>query len=84
MNTQAAEAKLVQPPSRPTTPASAAWNAVRHPLISARLRFRRWWESKIPLSDTVTLSQRTVYIVPSRAGSMCRRADRLIPIRPGV
>ena len=70
MNTQAVEAKLVPPPQAPATPASAAWNAVRHPLTAARLRFRHWWESRIPLSDTVTLSQRTVYIVPSRAGFM--------------
>jgi uncharacterized protein (DUF58 family) len=33
-------------------------------------RFRHWWQSRIPLSDTMTLSQRNVYILPSRAGLM--------------
>ena len=33
-------------------------------------RFRQWWHARIPLSDTMTLSQRNVYILPSRAGFM--------------
>ena len=35
-----------------------------------RQRFRRWFESRLPLSDQVTLSQRTVYILPTRPGLM--------------
>jgi uncharacterized protein (DUF58 family) len=33
-------------------------------------RFRRWFESRLPLSDSVTLTQRTVYILPTGAGLM--------------
>jgi uncharacterized protein (DUF58 family) len=35
-----------------------------------RARFRRWFESRLPLSDSITLTQRTVYILPTRAGLM--------------
>jgi len=41
-----------------------------HPFAMARQHFRRWAESRLPLSDTVTLTQRNVYIVPTRAGWM--------------
>ena len=40
------------------------------PVTFARARFRAWWQSRLPLSDTMTLSQRNVYILPSRAGFM--------------
>jgi uncharacterized protein (DUF58 family) len=33
-------------------------------------RFQAWFESRIPPRDTTTLTQRSVYIVPSRAGWM--------------
>ena len=35
-----------------------------------RARFQRWFESRIGLSDSVTLTQRTVYILPTRPGFM--------------
>lgn len=35
-----------------------------------RSRFRTWFESRLPLSDQVTLGQRTVYILPTRPGLM--------------
>ncbi|WP_249660950.1 DUF58 domain-containing protein [Variovorax sp. PCZ-1] len=35
-----------------------------------RQRFRQWWQSRIPLTDTWTLTQRNVYILPTRAGWM--------------
>lgn len=35
-----------------------------------RKRFRQWWQSKLPLTDTMTLHQRNVYILPTRAGAM--------------
>jgi uncharacterized protein (DUF58 family) len=31
---------------------------------------RRWFEARLPLSDSITLTQRTVYILPTRAGLM--------------
>jgi uncharacterized protein (DUF58 family) len=33
-------------------------------------RFQRWWQSKLPLTDTLTLTQRNVYILPTRPGFM--------------
>jgi uncharacterized protein (DUF58 family) len=35
-----------------------------------RGRFQRWFQSRLPLSDTLTLNQRNVYILPTRAGFM--------------
>ena len=33
-------------------------------------RLRRWFESRLPPADSVTLTQRTVYILPTRPGLM--------------
>ncbi|MDD5325658.1 MAG: DUF58 domain-containing protein [Polaromonas sp.] len=33
-------------------------------------RFQQWFENRLPLSDHVTLTQRTVYILPTRPGLM--------------
>jgi hypothetical protein len=35
-----------------------------------RSRLQRWFEARLPLSDSVTLTQRSVYILPTRAGFM--------------
>ena len=35
---------------------------------SPRAWFRRWWQSRLPLSDTWLLGQRNVYILPTKAG----------------
>ncbi len=35
-----------------------------------RKRFRTWWQSRLPLTDTLLLTQRNVYILPTRAGWM--------------
>ena len=35
-----------------------------------RNRFRQWWQARLPLSDSTTLTQRNVYILPTRAGLM--------------
>ena len=35
-----------------------------------RQRFRAWFENRLPLSDHITLTQRTVYILPTRPGLM--------------
>lgn len=40
------------------------------PVHWARERLQNWFEARLPLSDSVTLTQRSVYIVPSRAGWM--------------
>jgi len=41
-----------------------------HPVKFARGRFRQWWQSRLPLTDNVVLTQRNVYILPTRPGLM--------------
>jgi len=41
-----------------------------YPITWARARLARWFEERLPLADSVTLTQRSVYIVPSSAGLM--------------
>ena len=41
-----------------------------NPLRALRQRFRRWFHERLPRSDTLTLTQRNVYILPTRAGWM--------------
>jgi uncharacterized protein (DUF58 family) len=43
-----------------------AWN----PVALLRARFERWWQARLPPADSVTLTQRNVYILPTRAGWM--------------
>ena len=40
------------------------------PLAFVRQRLQRWFESRLPLTDSVTLTQRNVYILPTRSGLM--------------
>lgn len=40
------------------------------PVSFVRARFQHWFESRIGLTDSVTLTQRTVYILPTRPGLM--------------
>jgi len=35
-----------------------------------RQRFRVWWQARLPRTDTLLLTQRNVYILPTRAGFM--------------
>ena len=50
--------------------AAPHWAALLHPATAARARFRRWLESRIARTDTLLLTQRNVYILPTRAGLM--------------
>jgi len=43
---------------------------VLNPISFVRGRFRRWWQARLPLSDTMELTQRNVYILPTRPGFM--------------
>ena len=43
---------------------------VLNPFTVVRRRFQQWWQSRLPLTDTTTLTQRNVYILPTRAGFM--------------
>lgn len=36
--------------------------------ISPRAWFRRWWQARLPATDTWQLGQRNIYILPTRAG----------------
>ena len=44
--------------------------ATLNPAAFARKRFRVWWQSRLPRTDTQTLTQGNVYILPTRAGWM--------------
>jgi uncharacterized protein (DUF58 family) len=44
--------------------------ALPNPFSFVRRRFRAWWQARLPLSDTLTLTQRNVYILPTRPGLM--------------
>ena len=48
----------------------AAIAFLSRPGAYARARLQRWFEARLPLSDSVTLTQRTVYILPTRPGLM--------------
>ena len=41
-----------------------------NPAAFARARFRTWWQSRLPRSDTQLLTQSNIYILPTRAGWM--------------
>ena len=36
--------------------------------LSPRAQFRRWWQNRLPFTDTWLLGQRNIYILPTRAG----------------
>lgn len=44
--------------------------ATLNPAAFVRSRFRLWWQSRLPRTDTQTLNQGNVYILPTRAGWM--------------
>ena len=41
-----------------------------NPFGFIRGRFQQWWQSRLPLTDNVLLTQRNVYILPTRPGWM--------------
>ena len=50
-----------------TTLRRAGWP---NPAQAVRRRFRAWWQSRLPRSDTLLLTQRNIYILPTPAGLM--------------
>lgn len=48
----------------------ASFAKIPHPLAFFRARFQAWFENRLPLTDQITLTQRTVYILPTRPGLM--------------
>ena len=51
-------------------PSLTAQRPTLNPVSFARHRFRQWWQARLPLTDTMTLTQRNVYILPTRPGFM--------------
>jgi uncharacterized protein (DUF58 family) len=49
---------------------ASSFVAALNPAAFTRARFRRWWQSRLPRTDTQTLTQGNVYILPTRAGWM--------------
>lgn len=47
-----------------------AFASFPNPMAIMRARMQRWFESRLPLTDSVLLTQRTVYILPTRPGLM--------------
>lgn len=43
----------------------SAWGS---PAAAVRQRFRGWWQARLPRSDTLLLTQRNIYILPTPAG----------------
>jgi uncharacterized protein (DUF58 family) len=41
-----------------------------NPITYTKRQFREWWQARLPLADTTTLTQRNVYILPTRPGFM--------------
>jgi uncharacterized protein (DUF58 family) len=52
------------------SPDPSLLRSARHPLRRAGQRLGHWWASRLPRTDTLTLTQRNVYILPTRAGLM--------------
>lgn len=48
----------------------AALAFLPNPMLLVRARLQHWFEARLPLSDSVLLTQRTVYILPTRPGLM--------------
>jgi len=44
--------------------------AALQPIAAVRRRFRAWWQARLPRTDTLLLTQRNIYILPTRAGLM--------------
>lgn len=50
--------------------ADALPHPLLHPFEAVRGRFQRWWQARLPLCDSTVLTQRNVYILPTRPGFM--------------
>lgn len=50
--------------------ASLSLGGILHPVRFVRQRFQLWWQARLPLRDSTTLTQRNVYILPTAPGFM--------------
>jgi uncharacterized protein (DUF58 family) len=46
---------------------AARWK-LPNPVAGVQARFRAWWQARLPRNDTLVLTQRNIYIVPTQAG----------------
>src|SRR4051812_43254918 len=67
---KAVERQAFSVPREQATPTPNAERPTLNPVSMVRGRFRQWWQARLPLSDTSTLTQRNVYILPTRPGLM--------------
>ena len=58
------------PPRTPHATRTAPTGVARRPPSALRQRFDRWWQARLPLTDTTLLTQRNVYILPTGPGWM--------------
>jgi uncharacterized protein (DUF58 family) len=61
---------MTSAPLPPLTPQQALPHALAHPVRHVQARFQRWWEARLSFRDTMLLTQRNVYILPTRPGFM--------------
>lgn len=67
---EAAPSGPLAPPGATAAHAPAERQRRFDPLAPIARRWQRWWQSRLPRKDTVTLTQRQVYILPTGAGWM--------------
>ncbi len=70
MNAPSVRAEPVEALHRRSPSTSSGRAAWWNPVSGIRQHFRQWWQSRLPLSDSITLTQRNVYILPTRPGFM--------------
>src|SRR6218665_1480705 len=63
------KAHLPPQAARAPTPGHRALDRLNQ-LASVRRRFQRWWQERLPFCDSLLLTQRNVYILPTGAGWM--------------
>ena len=67
-------------PSLTTTTGWRGLAARLSPVARLRRRFQRWWQARLPLSDTLQLTQRNVYILPTSSGWMLALTLVVLPV----
>ena len=70
MSTQTVRAEPVEAHRIASPSTSSGRTGWWNPFSFVRGRFRKWWQARLPLTDTYTLTQRNVYILPTRPGWM--------------
>ena len=70
MSAVSASAQPLRGVNPETLASSAANTAQTYPFWAFRARFRHWLEVRLPFSDSIQLTQKNVYILPTRPGLM--------------